>query len=238
MTQTIATMSDANRQTARWRYWSARALEQTGDAAQAHRLYDALAPDDNYYSGMAAARLSINVTPHPQPLDRDDAVRARLAQMPALVRAHELLLCDLRSAAMSEWQFAFDELSPTDRQQAVPMAMDWGWYDLGVTAATSLRIFYDYSLLYPQPYEPSVTAAAHAAQLPVNLIYGVIRQESLYRADVVSSAGARGLMQLELATAKPTARALNLRRRASVICSIRSSTRRWAPNTCTCCSTR
>jgi len=38
----------------------------------------------------------------------------------------------------------------------------------------------------------------------------VIRQESLYRTDVVSSAGARGLMQLELATAKPTAKALKL----------------------------
>src|SRR6202000_1646571 len=30
VTQTIAMMSEANRQTARWRYWSARALEQTG----------------------------------------------------------------------------------------------------------------------------------------------------------------------------------------------------------------
>ena len=88
--------------------------------------------------------------------------------------------------------------------------MDWGWYDLAVTAATSLRIFNDYSMLYPQPYEPSVTAAARAAQLPVTLIYSVIRQESLYRTDVVSSAGARGLMQLELSTAKPTARALKL----------------------------
>jgi soluble lytic murein transglycosylase len=111
---------------------------------------------------------------------------------------------------MAEWQFAFDDLTPAERQQAVPLAAQWGWYDLAVTAATSLRIFYDYSLLYPQPYETSVIAAAQAAQLPVSLIYGVIRQESLYRTDVVSSAGARGLMQLELSTAKPTARALKL----------------------------
>jgi soluble lytic murein transglycosylase len=90
------------------------------------------------------------------------------------------------------------------------VAADWGWYDLAVTVATSLHIFNDYSMLYPQPYEPSVTAAAHAAQLPVTLIYSVIRQESLYRANVVSSAGARGLMQLELSTAKPTAKALKL----------------------------
>ena len=210
VTETIAAMSETNRQSARWRYWTARALDQSGDSAQARRLFAALAPDDDYYSGLAAARLGINVTPHPQPLDRDEAVRARLAQMPALVRARELLLCDLRNQAMTEWQFAFDELSPSERQQSIWVATDWGWYDLAVTAATALHIYYDYGLLYPQPYESSVLAAAHAARLPVSLIYGVIRQESLYRTDVVSPAGARGLMQLELATAKPTARALKL----------------------------
>jgi soluble lytic murein transglycosylase len=41
-------------------------------------------------------------------------------------------------------------------------------------------------------------------------VYGVIRQESLYRADAVSSAGARGLMQLQIDTARRTARALKL----------------------------
>ncbi len=210
VTQTIAALSETDRQSARWRYWSARAAEQSGDTALAQRLFAALAPDDNYYSGLAAARLGISVAPHPQPLDRDEAIRARLAQVPALVRAHELLLCDQRGAAMAEWDFAYEDLTAAERQQAIPLLADWGWYDLAVTAATSLRIFFDYSLLYPQPYESSVIAAAHAAQLPVSLVYGVIRQESLYRTDVVSSAGARGLMQLELSTARPTARVLKL----------------------------
>jgi soluble lytic murein transglycosylase len=173
-------------------------------------LFTALGPDDNYYSALAAARLGIGVEPHPQPLDRDAAIRARLAQNPALVRARELLACELRLQAQAEWQFAFDDLAPAERQQAVALAADWGWYDLAVTVATSLHIFNDYTMLYPQPYESAVLAAARTAQLPMNLMYGVIRQESLYRTDVVSSAGARGLMQLELSTARPTARALKL----------------------------
>ncbi len=210
VTQVIATMSESNRQSARWRYWTARGLDQAGDTAQAHRLFAALAPDDNYYSGLAAARLGITVSPHPQPLARDEALRLHLAQIPALVRAHELLLCELRAQAMTEWQFAFDELTAAERQQAIPLAAAWGWYDLAVTTATTLHIFYDYDLLYPQPYETSVIAAARAAQLPVSLVYSVIRQESLYRTDVVSSAGARGLMQLELSTAKPIAKAMKL----------------------------
>ena len=42
--------------------------------------------------------------------------------------------------------------------------------------------------------------------LPREVIYGVIRQESLYRSDAVSSANARGLMQLLPETARRTAR--------------------------------
>jgi soluble lytic murein transglycosylase len=53
-----------------------------------------------------------------------------------------------------------------------------------------------------------VNAAAHLAQLAPEIVYGVVRQESLYRTDAVSSAGARGLMQLQPATARSTARYL------------------------------
>jgi soluble lytic murein transglycosylase len=42
--------------------------------------------------------------------------------------------------------------------------------------------------------------------LAPDLIYAVLRQESLYRVDAVSSADARGLMQLQLDTARHTAR--------------------------------
>ncbi len=204
-------MSPTDRQSARWQYWTARAAEQAGDSAQARVLFAALAPDDNFYSGLAAAHLGINATPHPQGLDRDDAVRAQLEQTPALVRAHELLLCGLRGQALAEWQFAYGELTLAERQQAVALAADWGWYDEAVPVAATLHIYNDYGMLYPQPYATAVNAAARAAQLPVPLVYGVMRQESLFQADVVSSAGARGLMQLELSTAKPLARALKLR---------------------------
>ncbi len=78
VTETIAAMSETNRQSARWRYWSARALDQTGDSAQAHRLFAALAPDDNYYSGLAAARLG---------MQRDAASTAPGAGMKPFARA-------------------------------------------------------------------------------------------------------------------------------------------------------
>src|SRR5690606_32736738 len=71
------------------------------------------------------------------------------------------------------------------------------------------QVFNDYALLYPRPYDAEVVAAAEVSGLPVPLIYGVIRQESLYRSDALSSAGARGLMQLLPETARRTARQWN-----------------------------
>jgi soluble lytic murein transglycosylase len=55
-----------------------------------------------------------------------------------------------------------------------------------------------------------VNRAAEAAQVSPEMVYGVLRQESLYRVDAVSSAGARGLMQLQPATAQRAARSSKL----------------------------
>jgi soluble lytic murein transglycosylase len=202
----IAAMSETNRQSARWRYWSARIAEQSQDSQQAQGLYESLLADDNYYSAMAAARLNRSVTPHPQALPLNTGLLETLDRVPALERARELFLCGMRPEAMAEWQFGFESLSAEARTQSIRLAADWGWYEQAVTVATAQHVFNDYSLLYPRPYDAEVNAAAHLAQLAPEIVYGVVRQESLYRIDAVSNAGARGLMQLQPATARSTAR--------------------------------
>jgi soluble lytic murein transglycosylase len=206
----LAALSPAARQSARWRYWTGRVAEQQGDAALAKELYKAVLADDNYYSAMAAAHLGKAVEPHPQPIPVQPAVQSRLEHLPAMVRARELFRCALRPEALSEWGQAYDSLSEEARQQAIHLAATWGWYDQAVTVAATQHIFNDYELLYPTPYEAEVTAAAHAAQVAPEMVYGVLRQESLYRVDAVSSAGARGLMQLQPSTAKRAARSSKL----------------------------
>jgi soluble lytic murein transglycosylase len=202
----IAALSPSDRQTARWRYWSARIAEESHDAEQAHTLYEGLFADDNYYSGMAAARVHHLVTPHPQAIPTNPELVATLERVPALERARELFLCGLRPEALAEWQFGFETLSPEARVQSIRLAAEWGWYEQAVTVATAQHVFNDYSLLYPRPYDAEINAAARLAQLAPEIVYGVVRQESLYRIDAVSNAGARGLMQLQPATARSTAR--------------------------------
>jgi len=204
--QVINSMSDTNRQSARWRYWLARTMEESHDSQQAQAIYATLLPDDNYYSAMAAAHLNRSVTPHPQPIPLNPGLLKTLEETPAMERARELFLCGMRPEAIAEWQFASESLSQDARLQSIRLAADWGWYEQAVTAATSQRVFNDYTLLYPRPYDAQVNAAARLAQLAPEIVYGIVRQESLYRIDAISTAGARGLMQLQPGTARSTAR--------------------------------
>ena len=202
----IAAMTETNRQTARWRYWAARTSEESHDEQTARLTYESLLADDNYYSGMAAAHLSRPMTPHPQSVPVNTDLLGTLQKVPALERARELFLCGMRPEAMAEWQFGSEALPAEARTQSIRLAAEWGWYDQAVTVATAQHVFNDYTLLYPRPYDAEVNAAAHLAQLAPEIVYGVVRQESLYRIDAVSIAGARGLMQLQPATARSTAR--------------------------------
>jgi soluble lytic murein transglycosylase len=75
-----------------------------------------------------------------------------------------------------------------------------------IATAARQGLFNDYDLLYPRPFDAEVRSAAARTGLGADLIYAIIRQESLYRADAGSRAGALGLMQLLPDTARRTAR--------------------------------
>jgi soluble lytic murein transglycosylase len=207
--KSIAAMSETNRQTARWRYWAARTAAQLHDVSQARRLYESLLSDDNYYSGMAAARLHRAVVPLLQTLPDDQELLASIERFPAMERARELFLCGMRQEALAEWQLGYGSLSEAGRLQSIHLAAGWRWYDQAIAVASAQHVFNDYVLLYPRPFDAQVEQAARLTQLAPDLIYGVLRQESLYRVDAVSSADARGVMQLQLDTARRTARHWN-----------------------------
>src|SRR4029078_10973268 len=62
--------------------------------------------------------------------------------------------------------------------------------------APSATTRWQWDCVYPRPYAGAVPDAAREADIPSALLYAVMRQESAFRPDVVSGAGARGLMQL------------------------------------------
>jgi soluble lytic murein transglycosylase len=202
----VAAMPDALRNQARWQYWAARAHEQTGEFASARAGYAQVSTTDNWYAALAAARLDRKFTPTLQPLALADAAIDELAQSPGLLRARELLSCRLEAEAGAEWRAAVDALPPGQQRVAVGLAARWGWHHQAIAAAARLKLFNDYELLYPRPYEFDVREASRRTGLSREFIYAIIRQESLFRPDAGSSAGALGLMQLLPGTARLVAR--------------------------------
>lgn len=208
VTRAIAALPESERSEQRWRYWALRAAaaqDQAGVAAQMAQL----AGENGWYPALAAARLHQPYAPHPEPVVVDRAVEARLAALPGVERAHELFLVSMRAAASAEWVHALDGLDAAGQIQGIDLAARWGWYEQAVATATGQHIFADYQRLYPRPFDDAVQHAAARSGVSEDLIYGVLRQESLYRADAVSRANAYGLMQMISSTAARTARQLD-----------------------------
>jgi soluble lytic murein transglycosylase len=203
--KSIDSMSEPQRNESRWLYFRARAAEKLRDRGKARELYSMLLPRDNYYAALAAARLGEPAAPHAETLRADDAAMARIAALPAFVRARELYYAGLPWNASNEWYDASAALDDDARTQTIHLALHWGWYDLAIATATRQGVFNDYALLYPRPYSSAVGAAAALAKLEPALVYALIRQESLYRRDAASHAGAVGLAQLMPDTARRVA---------------------------------
>ncbi len=207
----LAALSPVQQADWAWRYWAARAAEQGGEEDRARTRYGAVLSGDNYYSAMAAARLGERVTPRVEPIPLDAAGVDAIAAAEAFKRVRELSLVGLRDFATNEWHYGYALLPESQRLQAIHLAARWEIYDVAVAMATSQGHFNDYALLYPRPYAAEVAAAAKMTDVEPPLLYGVLRQESLFRPDVASSAGAIGVAQLTPATARETARRWQLR---------------------------
>jgi soluble lytic murein transglycosylase len=193
-----------------WLYWAARAAEQQGEKDTARPLYTAALAGDNYYSAMAAAHLDQRVVPRLEPIPLDAAQVESIAVVDAFRRVRELSLVGLRELATNEWHYGYALLPEQQRLQAIHLAARWEIHDIAVAAATSNGRFNDYTLLYPRPFAEEISAAVKLTDVEPHLLYGVLRQESLFRPDAASSAGAYGVAQLTPATARETARRWSL----------------------------
>jgi soluble lytic murein transglycosylase len=202
---TIESMSDGARATSVWRYWLGRSIERTGEGENAVSHYRATFGDDNFYSALAAARLGERVIPRLDRVERNLAVLTALGSRPEFLRARELYFAGMLTAATREWRVATVGLTDRERKQSILLASDWGWHDAAVAMATDEGVFYDYPVLYPLPFRGEIENAARTTGVRPTLLAGLVRQESLFQPEAVSTAGAIGLAQLSPDTARRTA---------------------------------
>ncbi len=194
----------------RWRYWRARAVGATSGSEAAAALYTEIAGMRDYYGYLAADRLKQNYNLNIRPSPDDAEAQTALAVEPGLMRAHALFDCDMTDEAGVEWAVVVGSAKPAVKVQAAHLASRWGWYAQTITTLAQAGEWDDVVLRYPRPYAALVADVAKDTQVPGDWIFGIMRQESLFRKDAISRADARGLMQMLPATAAALAHRAHL----------------------------
>lgn len=196
------------------RYWEARALDAAGDADTARARFDALRTESptSFYAWWIDARLGPSERPPGFPRAAKGtaprAARPTLAGAAAYhdVRGRALLALGLRGEAVRE--FAAVERAIGPDPYVLDAYRDAGAWDASIRTAIRLQQAGRGDVteaLYPRPFAADFARSAAAAGVDPLLLLAMARQESLFDARAVSSAGAYGVLQLLPATAERVA---------------------------------
>jgi len=200
-------------------FWAARARDAAGDSASARVLYrQVLGEDPVGFYGIEAA-LWLGVEPWDY-LEIRSAPPARLRQDHAalLDRMGRLRSVGWKGRALRELASRTGPRESREDRLALAIGLNeigftWQGTSIawGVLAARS-GIWSEDLLraVYPLVYAPVLMERAEAERLDRPLVAALIRRESQFDRDVVSGAGATGLMQLMPATGAEVARRIRL----------------------------
>jgi soluble lytic murein transglycosylase len=204
----IAAMSPTQQQDPAWRYWKARALNARGQATEARDLLEFLAHDVSFYGLLASEETGSTANPKSEPVLPTATELADLDSLPSVQRMLKFYQLDLRPEALREWIWTIRNFDDRERLIAAQYALSRSLFDRAINTADTTVARHDFALRYMAPYKDALTEAAQRSGLDEALVFGLVRQESRFRADAVSSAGAVGLMQLMPPTAKWVAKQL------------------------------
>jgi len=204
----IDAMPETLRQDAAWRYWRARALAANGKHA-AGAIYGLLASETSFYGMLSAEALGRPFAiPTSAPLLPSAVELAAFGARSDVKRAVKLAELDLRIESQREWFYIVRTLPDDALLLAADYASRAGLYDRAINTADRTLARHDFALRYLTPFREAFDAAARGHDIDVALLYAIARQESRFVRDIVSSAGASGLMQLMPATARWVAKQL------------------------------
>jgi len=189
-------------------YWSARAHEKAGDTNTARALYAGLVPGTvpDLYGRWAATALGVTLPAVPPALavhEGDEAPGEASLPSRELLRSGFPGLAE--DAAESEGSldalFVGRAASARGDYRRAASVLKRRYPELGTpeegAVPAAARAAY-----YPLAHAARIVEAARAAGVPASLLFGLIRQESVFTEDAKSRTGALGLMQVMPSTGR------------------------------------
>jgi len=197
------------RQSLRWRYWLARAYEQTGKPNRARIIYASVAKSRDYYGFLSADRIDTPYDFGDQPLEFSSAELVKTENLPGMLRMHEFYLMGDMLNARREWYDTIQKLDNQQLQRVAKITHDWGWHDRAIHSLGQARYWDDLEIRFPLAHRANISKNASRQHVDPSWAYAVIRQESAFAPDARSPRGAMGLMQIMPSTGRLIARDLN-----------------------------
>ncbi|MDB5716680.1 MAG: lytic transglycosylase subunit [Sphingomonas bacterium] len=191
-------------------YWAGRAALAAGDATTANRFFtEAAQHPDQFYGQLAGERLGRPMVAPQTAMVALPPEANRAFEDSSLVRAARILgeLGDWRNQSLFLRTIAQNAVTDTDHVLAANLSLSINRPDLGVMVARNARNS-GVSDFVPTGF-PRIAVPA-TAEPYWTMVHAISRQESQFDRQAISSAGARGLMQLMPGTARDTAGKLGL----------------------------
>ncbi|RFA28972.1 hypothetical protein CAI21_11000 [Alkalilimnicola ehrlichii] len=207
----INDLPPAERDRAEWRYWRGYALDHIGETALARLIYSELAQERNYYGFLAADAVNQPYNMNSEPVQYAPEDLERVAATEGLRRALELFELGMLIDARREWHAGLDAIDSEEWRYAAVLAAQVGWYDRAIITANRAGLHNALELRFPIGYRDYITRYSEQHNLELPLTFALLRKESAFMPDAVSSAGARGLMQVMPGTGRDVARRVNMR---------------------------
>jgi soluble lytic murein transglycosylase len=202
-------MSETGRSENTWTYWRGRALAAAGKSELATAEYDRIKNGFGFYNWLAAEELKSAPQVLGNIVEPSAAQLAFFESNAGAQRAVALSKINLRFEAAREWNFILKDLPDAELAAASAWMQRKNVWDRSVSAAVRIKAQHDLSKRYVVPFSEALFGAAKDHGLEPALVAGLTRQESQFAPDVVSSAGAIGLMQLMPNTAKWVAKKMS-----------------------------
>ncbi|MFC3123313.1 lytic transglycosylase domain-containing protein [Agaribacter flavus] len=185
-----------------FQYWLARAYEKMNKANEANALYQQLAGSRDYYGFLASARLGVPHSLEHNPIDVDDDIITQVLNTDAAKRAYELRRLSRDYRARLEWLSMQRGFTEEQKLAAAVVSSEWGWHDQTIFTLGKMGELNDVERRFPLAYNDLLVPEAKKNKIQPEWAFAIARRESSFMSDAVSSANARGLMQILPSTAK------------------------------------
>ena len=190
----------------KWRYWRAISTKKTGYDKTSDWLLKSLATNRSYYGFLAAfdqqrqPQLNINSEMI------DPQILLELASRKNALNAFEFYQLGRLAEARSEWNHLLKTSAPSEYVALAQLAHQWGWQHQSILAFAKSKQIDDVEKRFPFYQVDLFQEESSKHQIPISWAYAITRQESAFKEDATSRAGAKGLMQLTPSTARLVAK--------------------------------